>query len=275
MITTERYTVDTSCTSDDSSRDAGWTGESMDEKPTLQDEGHQPRPGQPQAGQPDGRTSPAEQAADQADQPRLTEPQRYEQAIATGQIGTFERYDDILRRAAEYAAVGYGGLVVNIFSRTGELGLIFARRGCQVIALDPSAEMLEASLSKARSAGVDRRIRHLRVPQPFLSLPLESDTADAVVSAFGLHAVPEQDKPQAICELARVLRPGGTLVLADTMFPDEDDRREALRMYPQQLEDLPFADLSRLAVYFADAGLTFRCEQMTVVNWVVWGHKKT
>lgn len=104
---------------------------------------------------------------------------------------------------------------------TGELTATLAPFVARVIAVDRSGDMLEAA---------QRRLRELPNVQvrkgDLESLPIEADTLDAATLVLVLHHLP--DPSAAIREAARVLKPGGRLLLTD-MFPH--DREE----YRQQL----------------------------------------
>ncbi|HZP73135.1 MAG TPA: class I SAM-dependent methyltransferase [Gaiellaceae bacterium] len=83
----------------------------------------------------------------------------------------------------------------------GELAEWLAREtGAEVVATDLSPRMVEL----ARERGVDARLADV------CGLPFEDASFDAVVAAWMLYHVARLDV--AVAELARVLRPGGTLV---------------------------------------------------------------
>ncbi len=76
--------------------------------------------------------------------------------------------------------------------------------GHRVIGVDASPEML--ACARERVPGGDFRAGDLR------ALPVADDTADVVVCALALSHLPDLG---AVAELARVLKPGGTLVLSN------------------------------------------------------------
>jgi arsenite methyltransferase len=68
-------------------------------------------------------------------------------------------------------------------------------------------------------------------------LPFEDDSVDVVVSSLVVHNIPSQaGREKAISEAARVLRPGGRLVLADIW---------ATRRHVRQLRALGWTDVAR------------------------------
>ena len=83
----------------------------------------------------------------------------------------------------------------------GELAEWLAREtGAEVVAVDLSPHMVGLALER----GIDARVADVQ------ALPFADGEFDCVVAAWMLYHVPELDR--GIAELARVLRPGGTLV---------------------------------------------------------------
>lgn len=92
--------------------------------------------------------------------------------------------------------------VLDLGAGTGKLTEAIAARGCDVVAVDPSMEML--GQLRARVPGVDARVGRAE------AIPLPDNDVDAVTVAQAWHWI---DKAAAVPELTRVLRPGGTLSL--------------------------------------------------------------
>ncbi|MFN2169575.1 MAG: class I SAM-dependent methyltransferase, partial [Anaerolineae bacterium] len=166
-----------------------------------------------------------------------------------------------------------GDRVLDIGTGTGELALRFARnRGCDVVGLDPSPAMIDEALRKMKhqcSAGVGFQVAEA----PFLEIPYPNGAFDAVASTQAFHHVHERHKSAAVREMARVLKEDGRLAIGDPMFRDRAGLEAALARWPDELEEEYFAYLNTLASMFHDAGLTFEAEQLTAINWVVWGKK--
>jgi ubiquinone/menaquinone biosynthesis C-methylase UbiE len=90
----------------------------------------------------------------------------------------------------------------------GFLSRLMAERGASVTAVDYSRKLLE--IAKERTGG-DLRIDYLHANLEHLDM-LNDDTFDSVVSCVVIQDVP--DDQAAIKEIYRVLRPGGTCILA-------------------------------------------------------------
>ena len=97
------------------------------------------------------------------------------------------------------------GVALDAACGTGRFAEFLARRGHQVIGVDSSPEMLSYARRRVRDA--DFRLAELD------HLPLPDDSVDVVVCALALVHVPRLEP--VLAEFARVLRPGGDLVISD------------------------------------------------------------
>ena len=124
---------------------------------------------------------------------------------------------------------------------TGETSATLAPFVQHVIAVDASAQMLQAARKRLQSyENVElRRGDHE-------ALPIDDARLDAATLMLVLHYVPEPER--ALGEVARVLKPGGRFILVD-MLPHERDG------YRQQMGHvwLGFAE-DRVVRMFEDAG---------------------
>jgi arsenite methyltransferase len=119
--------------------------------------------------------------------------------------------------------VGSGATVVDVASGLGTSALQLARElRCDVIGVELSPTSVAAASEAAAEAGLDGRVRFLVGDAE--ALPLADASVDGGLCECALCTFP--DKEAAAAELARVLRPGARLVLADMVaepdrLPDE------------------------------------------------------
>jgi ubiquinone/menaquinone biosynthesis C-methylase UbiE len=74
------------------------------------------------------------------------------------------------------------------------------------------------------------------------ALPVTDESQDAVTSIFLFHELPPDIRRAVLGELARVLKPGGRLVLVDSLQVGDEPRYDAmLRLFPQSYHE-PYYD---------------------------------
>ncbi len=118
------------------------------------------------------------------------------------------------RIAVKAAGVRKGDVVADVACGTGDLTEAFAHTGAsKVMGLDFTRAMLdlaEHKLQTRRVPGAERVSYHEADAQ---ALPLETQSVDVVSIAFGIRNV--MDPGKALREFARVLRPGGRVVVLE------------------------------------------------------------
>ncbi len=110
---------------------------------------------------------------------------------------------------------GTGTLAIEVQQRVGATGRAFG--------VDPGAQQIARARSKAarRNLPIEFKIgviEHLDFPD---------QTFDAVVSTLMMHHLPDDLKRQGLSEIARVLKPGGRLVIADFKRPENAQDQRA------------------------------------------------
>jgi arsenite methyltransferase len=112
-------------------------------------------------------------------------------------------------RLAQLAGVAPGARVVDVACGSGASALLLARElGCVTFGVDLGARAIEQA----------RRATHVGARASFLlgdaeALPLPDASFDVALSECSLCTFP--DKPRAIAEMARVVRAGGSIAIAD------------------------------------------------------------
>jgi demethylmenaquinone methyltransferase/2-methoxy-6-polyprenyl-1,4-benzoquinol methylase len=120
-------------------------------------------------------------------------------------------------RAADRAELAPGGSALDVCCGTGDLTLELASRlapGGSVVGCDFSEPMLDLAREKAEARNVDG-VRFEWADA--LSLPYDAGRFDAVTVGFGLRNFADRDR--GLREMARVLRPGGRLVVLEFTRP--------------------------------------------------------
>jgi ArsR family transcriptional regulator len=104
---------------------------------------------------------------------------------------------------------------------TGQVSAALAPHVARVIALDGSPEMLEAARQRLHGhANVDLREGALE------SMPIASAELDAAVASLVLHHQPEPAR--VLGEMARVLKPGGRILIVDMLPHDRLDYQQQM-----------------------------------------------
>jgi ubiquinone/menaquinone biosynthesis C-methylase UbiE len=138
---------------------------------------------------------------------------------------------------------GKGADIVDIGAGTGRLTVPLAKVARSIVALDESAGMLAVTAEKLKAEGLD----HWQVQvADHRRLPVEDDQADLVVAGWSICYLASSNHPtwrknlsQIIGEIRRVLKPGGTVVIFETMgtATEEPDPPDFLRRYYRALEE--------------------------------------
>lgn len=112
-------------------------------------------------------------------------------------------------RAADLAELRPGARALDVATGTGDLAIELARRGAEVVGSDFSEGMLDRARGKApdlRWEWADAR-----------ELPYEDATFDAATVGFGARNFGDLDR--GLREMARVVRPGGKVVVLEITTP--------------------------------------------------------
>lgn len=158
--------------------------------------------------------------------------------------------DDALRARGISHLVPTELSVVDVGTGTGILASELAHLGLRVIAVDNSARMLDAARAKFAREGVTGI--ELR-PGDAGDLPLADAEVDGALAHMVLHYLPSPT--EAVHEMARVVRPGGTVVIVDFVQHSHEWMRQELGVHWLGFDD------DEVAGWFDAAGLArFRRE---------------
>lgn len=124
----------------------------------------------------------------------------------------------------------------------------------KAIALDLSEPYLDRA--RKRAAGMGQAIEFLAAPAE--KIPLPDASVDIVTSIYLFHELPPKVRAAAAAEIARVLRPGGLFVFADSIqYGDAPDFDGLLDVFPMLLHEPYHAGYAKMDIkqLFAKVGL--------------------
>jgi ArsR family transcriptional regulator len=154
-------------------------------------------------------------------------------------------HDDVLRARALTHMIDPDRTAADIGTGTGILASELARLGVRVIGVDNSSRMLDAARAKLEGAGITTV--ELRRGEAH-SLPIEDEEVDAAFAHMVLHYLPSP--AEALREMARIVRPGGVVVVVDFLQHENEWMRQEL-----QVVWLGFSE-ETIREWFELAGLT-------------------
>jgi len=155
--------------------------------------------------------------------------------------GSYDRANQILSFGMHHgwrvAAVRWSGArpgdkVLDCATGTGDLALAFRRAvgpEGEVVGTDFCEEMLALASEKSRRVGLSVRYE----PADVLSLPYADGSFDIASIAFGIRNV--EDPTRGLAELARVVRPGGRVVVLEFGQPGSALFAPLYRFYSRRI----------------------------------------
>jgi demethylmenaquinone methyltransferase/2-methoxy-6-polyprenyl-1,4-benzoquinol methylase len=124
-------------------------------------------------------------------------------------------------RSADLARVAPGSQALDVATGTGDLAIALRERGADVVGVDFAEKMLEIARRKAPE--IDFRTGNA------LALEFADDSFDAATVGFGARNFSDLD--QGLREMARVVRPGGRLVVLEITTPQRPPLSWFFRMW--------------------------------------------
>ena len=177
---------------------------------------------------------------------RLHRSQGYFESVA----GDWERirksyFDDRVTSLAIEKLLPRNLILADVGCGTGSLTVELARFAEKVIGVDLSQEMLR----RARDVAKERQLHNVEFRRgDALKLPLEARSVDAAFCVMVLHFL--ADPQQAIVELCRITRGGGSVIVVDLVHHNQEWMRE------QMAHRWLGFERSSIEEWFRDAGVT-------------------
>jgi demethylmenaquinone methyltransferase/2-methoxy-6-polyprenyl-1,4-benzoquinol methylase len=145
----------------------------------------------------------------------ITRPKLYDRLVG---IASFGREARLRRRVIGLAGITPGLAVLDIGCGTGTLLLAAADSvgaNGRLCGAEPSAPMVGRARAKAAAEGVNAEFVQAHAQR----LPYPDAAFDAALCTMVLHHLPPNERAAALAEARRVLKPGGTLLVADVLAP--------------------------------------------------------
>jgi demethylmenaquinone methyltransferase/2-methoxy-6-polyprenyl-1,4-benzoquinol methylase len=147
---------------------------------------------------------------------------RYARLLSLGQDPLWRRF------LVSRVGVGADALVLDVATGTGAVALELVRRfGCRVVGIDRSPGMLGVARARVRAEGLESRIElHEGRAE---ALPFDDGSFDGLTVTYLLRYV--DDPAATLRELARVVRPGGTVAMLEFGVPQTRPLRALWELY--------------------------------------------
>jgi demethylmenaquinone methyltransferase / 2-methoxy-6-polyprenyl-1,4-benzoquinol methylase len=147
---------------------------------------------------------------------------RYARLLSLGQDPRWRRF------LVERTDAAPGSVVLDVATGTGAVALELVRRkGCSVVGIDQSTEMLGEARRRIALAAATKDIR--LVEGRAEELPFDDGAFDALTVTYLLRYV--DDPAATLAELARVVRAGGTIASLEFGLPPASLPRAAWELY--------------------------------------------
>lgn len=165
--------------------------------------------------------------------------------------------------ALEARIAGTGGVIADVGAGIGHLALPLAARGHEVHAIEPAMAMLDRLREEAARLCLRLHAHHAAGE----AMPLPARSVDLVVIADALHFL---DAEQTGLEVARVLRPGGSLALLTSRLGDSPYMRALVSLMeeaaPRRPRDTDGPRAQLVAVGDVEIDATLRFEDEVAVD---------
>lgn len=181
-----------------------------------------------------GKEAPPELSSERVKDIFSSIAKKYERFNAVSSFGTYRAW---LAGMMRQAPIGPGDEVLDVAGGTGDVTFAAARakHPAHIQCTDLVPEMLEVARAHyadgaAKGVPVDFQVVDAQ------DMPFADASFDAVTMAYGIRNMP--DRPRALAEIFRVLRPGGHLVCLEFSTPPNRLWRALYRFYLKHL--IPF-----------------------------------
>ncbi|WP_409301830.1 class I SAM-dependent DNA methyltransferase [Peribacillus sp. SCS-155] len=181
----------------------------------------------------------------------------------------FKHYESILGSVAKRSK----GHVLEFGVGTGNLTQKLVESGLSVTGIEPSPSMREKAIEKLKGKTeiIDGDFMEFKAP----------GQVDTIVSTYAFHHLNDQEKAKAIGYYGNLLKTGGKIVFADTMYPSKEAYIKAI----SEAQDSGFYSLAKdlqteyyttipfLRQVFEENGFVVQFDQCNSFVWILEAEK--
>ena len=181
----------------------------------------------------------------------------------------FRNYNEILNETVKKISKYKNAKVIDIGSGTGNLTSVASKFGYDVIGIEPNL--------KARNIAISKYPEIKFLSGTFLSLPIDDNSVDAIISSYAFHNLNDDEKKEAIIKFKNKLKDDGTVVIADTIYENEEIKNNLIREAEESGElalahtlKTEFSSTEKfLTKLFENEGFKVTYQQMNKFIWIL------
>jgi demethylmenaquinone methyltransferase/2-methoxy-6-polyprenyl-1,4-benzoquinol methylase len=121
----------------------------------------------------------------------------------------------VRRQVVDLTAARNGSSVLDVATGTGAQAFAFAKQGYHVTGVDLSEAMIAVARRKNRYTNLKFEVGDAT------NLPFDDSSFDIACISFALHLMPLPIREQALSEMIRVVKSGGSILIADLALPEK------------------------------------------------------
>ncbi len=123
-----------------------------------------------------------------------------------------------------------GALILDVATGTGKQAFAFAKKGYKVRGIDISESMLRVATKNNKYANAVFEVADA------VNLPFEDNAFDVICISFAIHDMPKTIQKRVLKEIARVVKPDGSIVIVDYALPRNWVLRSLIYLFVSSFE---------------------------------------
>lgn len=181
----------------------------------------------------------------------------------------FKNYQEILNETVRQISKFKGAKIIDIGSGTGNLTNIAKEFGYDSVGIEPNLKTRNIAASKYPDLKF--------LSGTFLDLPIDDNSLDGIISSLAFHNLTPKEKIQAVKLFKEKLNDKGTVVIADTIYENEDVREKLLHELKDKGEEDLLLELNKefsatkeeLREIFEEQGFKVSFVQLNKFVWIL------